>query len=78
MFKSTQNENSLRGTVKSVNVSIRDFNYKLTFSKVYSNGTAFVFYYNLKESGTVKMIGSFDLLKYPGTELDYFSYQKLA
>lgn len=78
MFKSTLNENSLRGTVKSVNVSLRDMNFNLTFSKVYSNGNGFVYYFNLKDNGTVKMNGNFQLLKYPGAELEYFPHQKLA
>ena len=78
MLKSNQNENFLRGTVKSVNVSLRDYNFELTFSKVYSNGNGFVYYFNLKETGTVKMTGSFQLLKYPGAELEFFPNQKLA
>ena len=77
MFKST--EAPLKtGTVKSVNVSpeISILSYGF-FVKVYSNGTNFIFYYNMKEGGTVKMTGQFEAIILPGSAIQYAPFQEI-
>ena len=76
MFKST--EAPLKtGTVKSVNVSSEIFILSYGFLKVYSNGTNFIFYYNMREGGTVKMTGQIEALILPGSAIEYFPSQEI-
>ena len=76
MFKST--EAPLKtGTVKSVNVRQEIFILSNRVVKVYSNGTNFIFYYNLKEGGTVKMTGQFEALILPGLAIEYCTSQEI-
>lgn len=66
-----QNLEILTGTIKSVNVS---FSCHLCYqgtAKVYAGGSRFMFFYKLREGGSVKFIGDFDDMKYPGSKIEY-------
>ena len=76
MFKSTETPTKT-GTVKSVNVSPEIFISSYGFVKVYANGTNVIYYYNLREGGTVKMTGQFEALVLPGSAIEYFPSQEI-
>ena len=40
-------------------------------AKVYAGGSRFMFFYKLREGGSIKMIGDFNDLKYPGSKIEY-------
>ena len=66
-----QNSEIFTGTIKSVNVSSSwSFNFQ-KIDKVYAGGSRFMFYYKLREGGSVKINGDFDDLKYPGSKIEY-------
>ena len=71
-FIKMQNLEILTGTIKSVNVSFSCHSHIINeIDKVYAGGSRFMFFYKLREGGSVKIIGNFDDLKYPGSKIEY-------
>ena len=66
-----QNLEIFTGTIKSVNVSSSGQFRLECIDKVYAGGSRFMFFYKLREGGSVKVVGDFDDLKYPGSKIEY-------